>query len=65
MQALILAGGSGTRFWPLSRKRRPKQLLALEGERSLLRETVDRLRSQQLACNFFAQPTKVNWLMPC
>jgi mannose-1-phosphate guanylyltransferase/mannose-6-phosphate isomerase len=43
MQALILAGGSGTRFWPLSRKRRPKQLLALEGERSLLRETVDRL----------------------
>ncbi|MFP5288643.1 MAG: mannose-1-phosphate guanylyltransferase [Thermoanaerobaculia bacterium] len=44
MQALILAGGSGTRFWPLSRKRRPKQLLALEGERSLLRGTVDRLR---------------------
>jgi mannose-1-phosphate guanylyltransferase/mannose-6-phosphate isomerase len=44
MQALILAGGSGTRFWPLSRKRRPKQLLALEGERSLLRDTVDRLR---------------------
>ncbi|HYN20749.1 MAG TPA: sugar phosphate nucleotidyltransferase [Thermoanaerobaculia bacterium] len=44
MQALILAGGSGTRFWPLSRQRRPKQLLALEGERSLLRETVERLR---------------------
>jgi mannose-1-phosphate guanylyltransferase len=44
MQALILAGGSGTRFWPLSRKSRPKQLLALEGERTLLRETVERLR---------------------
>jgi mannose-1-phosphate guanylyltransferase len=44
VQALILAGGSGTRFWPLSRKRRPKQLLALEGERSLLRETFERLR---------------------
>ncbi|MCP4654155.1 MAG: mannose-1-phosphate guanylyltransferase [bacterium] len=43
MQALILAGGSGTRFWPLSRKSRPKQLLALEGDRSLLQETVDRL----------------------
>jgi mannose-1-phosphate guanylyltransferase len=43
MQALILAGGSGTRFWPLSRKNRPKQLLALEGERTLLRETLDRL----------------------
>lgn len=43
MQALILAGGSGTRFWPLSRRRRPKQLLALDGETSLLRATVDRL----------------------
>ena len=43
MKALILAGGSGTRFWPLSRKARPKQLLALEGERSLLQKTVDRL----------------------
>lgn len=46
MQALILAGGSGTRFWPLSRRRRPKQLLALEGERSLLQATVDRLAPQ-------------------
>jgi mannose-1-phosphate guanylyltransferase len=44
LQALILAGGSGTRFWPLSRKRIPKQLLALEGERSLLRDTLERLR---------------------
>lgn len=44
MQALILAGGSGTRFWPLSRKSTPKQLLALEGERSLLRDTLERLR---------------------
>jgi mannose-1-phosphate guanylyltransferase len=44
VQALILAGGSGTRFWPLSRKNRPKQLLALEGERTLLRDTVERLR---------------------
>lgn len=44
MQALILAGGSGTRFWPLSRKARPKQLLALEGEKTLLRETFERLQ---------------------
>ncbi len=43
MQALILAGGSGTRFWPLSRRSRPKQLLPLDGEYSLLRQTVDRL----------------------
>lgn len=41
--ALILAGGSGTRFWPASRRDRPKQLLTLEGERSLLQTTVDRL----------------------
>lgn len=43
MQALILAGGSGTRFWPLSRRHRPKQLLELDGARSLLQATVDRL----------------------
>lgn len=43
MHALILAGGSGTRFWPLSRRRSPKQLLALEGEDSLLQNTVERL----------------------
>lgn len=43
LHALILAGGSGTRFWPLSRRRRPKQLLALDGEDSLLRATVRRL----------------------
>ena len=44
MKALILAGGSGTRFWPASRRRRPKQLLSLEGGPSLLQATVDRLR---------------------
>lgn len=43
MQALILAGGSGTRFWPLSRRSRPKQLLALDGETTLLQTTVGRL----------------------
>jgi len=43
LEILVLAGGSGTRFWPVSRRLRPKQLLALEGERSLLQATVDRL----------------------
>lgn len=43
MKALILAGGSGTRFWPMSRGVRPKQFLPLDGERSLLQATVDRL----------------------
>ena len=40
---VVMAGGRGTRFWPLSRRDRPKQLLALASERSLLRETCDRL----------------------
>ena len=44
MQALVLAGGSGTRFWPLSRRTRPKQLLALEGGATLLQRTVERLQ---------------------
>lgn len=42
---VILAGGSGTRFWPLSRQSRPKQLLALAGEESLVRETQRRLET--------------------
>ncbi len=41
--ALILAGGSGTRFWPLSRDARPKQLLNLFGDTTLLNQTIDRL----------------------
>src|SRR5207244_13192248 len=41
--AAILAGGSGTRFWPLSTPERPKQLLPLVGERPLLAPPVERL----------------------
>lgn len=41
---MILAGGRGTRFWPLSRKRRAKQLLALDGKRTMIQQTVARLR---------------------
>ena len=41
--ALILAGGSGTRFWPLSRNAKPKQLLNLFGSGTLLTQTLDRL----------------------
>ena len=40
--AVILAGGSGTRFWPVSTPDRPKQLLPLASDRSLLSDTIDR-----------------------
>jgi mannose-1-phosphate guanylyltransferase len=39
----VMAGGSGTRFWPASRASRPKQFLAIGGEKSLLRQTADRV----------------------
>lgn len=41
---VIIAGGSGTRFWPLSTPHRPKQFLRLFGERTMLQHTFDRLR---------------------
>lgn len=41
---LILAGGRGTRFWPRSRRRRAKQVLKFFGDRSLIQQTVDRLK---------------------
>ena len=42
--AVIMAGGGGTRLWPLSRKDRPKQLLPLIGQETLFQSTVSRLR---------------------
>ncbi len=41
--AMVLAGGSGTRFWPMSRRHLPKQLLPLVGDRTMVRQTVERL----------------------
>jgi mannose-1-phosphate guanylyltransferase len=43
LHAIIMAGGTGTRFWPASRNDAPKQLLQLVGEQTMLRQTVDRL----------------------
>ncbi|MDO8444736.1 MAG: mannose-1-phosphate guanylyltransferase [Deltaproteobacteria bacterium] len=45
MYAVIMAGGQGTRFWPRSRRKRPKQLLDIVGSESMIRQTVDRLDS--------------------
>jgi mannose-1-phosphate guanylyltransferase len=41
---VILAGGRGTRFWPLSRKKRAKQMLALNGKRTMIQDTTGRLQ---------------------
>ncbi|HEY2894331.1 MAG TPA: sugar phosphate nucleotidyltransferase [Pirellulales bacterium] len=43
LYAVVMAGGSGTRFWPESRSARPKQLLNLVGERTMIQATIDRL----------------------
>ena len=43
LHAIVMAGGSGTRFWPASRAALPKQLLPLAGDRTLLEDTVGRL----------------------
>jgi mannose-1-phosphate guanylyltransferase / mannose-6-phosphate isomerase len=51
--AIILCGGSGTRLWPLSRTLRPKQLLALNGEKTLLQQTTTRLLDHIDAANLF------------
>ncbi len=48
-----MAGGSGTRFWPLSRKENPKQLLNIVGGSSMLQMTVDRLRKIKFVDDIF------------
>lgn len=42
--AVIMAGGDGTRFWPLSRQHKPKQLLNISGNETLINETINRLK---------------------
>lgn len=50
---VIMAGGGGTRFWPLSRKERPKQLLNLTGKEIMVNETIDRLMPAVKKDNMF------------
>ncbi len=45
LHAVIMAGGGGTRFWPRSRQKKPKQFLTLAGDRSLLQQTVERIEA--------------------
>lgn len=50
---VIMAGGGGTRFWPLSRKERPKQLLNLSGKDIMVNETIDRIAASVGKDNIF------------
>ena len=43
--SVIMAGGVGKRFWPLSRKKHPKQLLDIVGSKSMINLTIDRLKT--------------------
>ena len=47
---VIMAGGTGSRLWPMSRELYPKQFLHLHGEQSMLQETVSRLKGLDV-CN--------------
>src|SRR5262249_52258490 len=53
MFAVIMAGGSGTRFWPASRERLPKQFLAITGDRTMLEQTLARAER-------FASPDRIS-----
>jgi mannose-1-phosphate guanylyltransferase/mannose-6-phosphate isomerase len=55
IHAVILAGGSGTRFWPLSRETCPKQMLQIVGEDTLIRQTIKRI-------NGFVSPENI-WIV--
>ena len=43
MDILIMAGGKGTRFWPLSTEKRPKQFLKIIGNKTMIQMTVERV----------------------
>ncbi len=58
---IILAGGRGERFWPVSREKRPKQLLALLGKKSFLQETVDRVLPLVPVKNIFVITNEAQW----
>ena len=55
---VILAGGSGTRLWPLSRAGKPKQFLSICGEKTLLQQAVDRVSSLVVRENIWIGTTK-------
>ena len=57
--AVIMAGGVGSRFWPRSRERSPKQLMEIAGERTMIQSTVDRLKNFVSGKNIFIVTNKL------
>lgn len=57
LYAVIMAGGSGTRFWPLSRKKTPKQLLKITGQDTMIKQTVDRIIDKISSENIYVVTT--------
>ncbi len=58
LYAVIMAGGKGTRFWPLSRETFPKQFLKIVGERTLIQETIHRLQGEVMPSNYLIVTTR-------
>jgi len=63
--AVVMAGGSGTRFWPLSRRKHPKQLLELFGHGTLLEQTVERLQPLIPAERIYVYTNELVWREVC
>ncbi|HOJ25869.1 MAG TPA: sugar phosphate nucleotidyltransferase [Candidatus Saccharicenans sp.] len=59
LRVVILAGGSGTRFWPLSRRKNPKQYLTIVGGKKLVEQTVDRVKGLVPVDNLYT--VAVSW----
>lgn len=57
LYAVIMAGGSGTRFWPWSRKKTPKQLLKITGQDTMIKQTVDRIIDRISSENIYVVTT--------
>ncbi len=63
--AVVMAGGSGTRFWPLSRRKHPKQLLELFGHGTLLEQTVARLHALIPPERIYVYTNELIWSEVC
>ncbi len=65
MYAVILAGGSGTRFWPKSREQLPKQLLNIMGKRTMIQDTLNRISPIVAAENIWIITNEKHALETC